>query len=268
MDYWQIVLLGIVQGATEFLPVSSSGHLVILPALLGWSPPPLAVDTLLHLGTLSAVVLYFRRDLWRLAVAWGRSLRRCSCAEGEARLAWALLLATLPGALIGYLLEADFERLFGMPRAAAAFLLFTAALLFVADYFARRERTLEAMGWGDALLIGLGQALAIVPGISRSGTTMAVALFLGFKREAAARFSFLLSVPIILGSGLYQLLKVVRYGLPGVSAGALAAGFFAAALTGYAAIALLLSVIRRRGLRPFAFYCALLGTLVLTGVAG
>lgn len=268
MTTWQIIVLGLIQGATEFLPVSSSGHLVILPYLLGWPEAPLAVDTLLHLGTLVAVLAYFRRELWRLVVAAWESLRRHNLGSPDARLAWGLLLGTLPGALLGYLLEEQFERLFGMPRVAAAFLLLTAALLFTADYFARRERTLDNLNWGDALLIGLGQALAIIPGISRSGTTMSVALFLGFKREDAARFSFLLSIPIILGSGLYQLLKLTHGGLPGTSAGALLAGFLAAALTGYAAIALLLALIRQRGLRPFALYCALLGLLVLTGVLG
>ncbi len=266
MKLWQIVVLGIVQGATEFLPVSSSGHLVIVPWLFAWPNAPLAVDTLLHLGTLTAVLIYFRRDLWHIVQGAIVSLRSRTPATPEAGLAWGLVIGTIPGALIGYLFEAEFERLFGMPRAAAAFLLCTAVILFVADYFARRERALDDLSWKDALLIGLGQALAILPGISRSGTTMAVALFLGFKREDAARFSFLLSVPIILGSGLYQLLKMMSYGLPGIAPFSLIVGFLAAAGTGYAAIAFLLTAIRKYGLRPFAYYCALLGLLVLTGV--
>ncbi len=268
MTIWQIIILGIVQGATEFLPVSSSGHLVLVPWLLGWPTPPLAVDTLLHLGTLSAVLIYFRHDLWRLLIAAWDSLRYRRFDSPDARLAWGLVIGTLPGAIIGYLLEEQFERFFSMPRAVAAFLLLTAVLLFTSDYFARRERTLTHLRWNDALLIGLGQALAIIPGISRSGTTMSVALFLGFKREEAARFSFLLSIPIILGSGLYQLIKLVQRGLPGIAPSSLLAGFLSAALTGYAAIALLLALIRQRGLRPFALYCAAVGILVLMGVLG
>ncbi len=267
MTFIQALLLGILQGATEFLPVSSSGHLVIVPHLLGWPDPGLALDTLLHLGTLAAVLLYFRRDLWRLALAVWDSLRRRAMATPEARLAWLLVLATIPGAVLGFLFEDQLEQLFGMPRAAAAFLLVTAAVLALSELLSRRSRTLEVLTFRDALLIGLAQTMAIIPGLSRSGSTIAAGSLLGYQREDATRFSFLLAIPIVLGGGLYQLLKLTTGGVAGLGWNALV-GMLAAALTGYAAIAALLSLVRRHALWPFVAYLVLFGLLVLTGVLG
>ncbi|MFP4346636.1 MAG: undecaprenyl-diphosphatase UppP [Anaerolineales bacterium] len=268
MSLSQIVLLGILQGATEFLPISSSGHLVIVPYLLGWTPSSLAVDTVLHLGTLVAILIYFRRELLEIGEAWWQSLRTRSGASPAARLAWLIILGSVPAALIGFLLEDWFESLFARPRAAALFLLGTAALLVLSEYLARRSRRLESMSWREALFIGLAQSLAIAPGLSRSGSTIAAGLILGYQREDATRFSFLLAVPIVLGSGLYQLLQLTGGNDVGVSLGGLALGFLAAALTGYAAIAGLLALVKRRSLWPFALYCAALGLLVLTGALG
>ncbi len=267
MTFIQALLLGILQGATEFLPVSSSGHLVIFPHLLGWSEPGLAFDTLLHLGTLAAVIFYFRRELWQLAVAVWDSLRRRKLDTAEARLAWFLVLATIPGALLGFLFEDQVEQLFGMPRTVAIFLLVTAALLAISELLSRRSRGLETLTWRDALMIGLAQAAAILPGLSRSGATIAAGLLLGYRREESTRFSFLLAIPIVLGGGLYQLLKLVMAGFSGVGSLALV-GMLAAALVGYAAISGLLALVRRHALWPFVAYCALLGVLVLTGILG
>ena len=266
MSPGQALLLGILQGATEFLPVSSSGHLVIVPALLGWPDPGLSLDTVLHLGTLVAIVAYFRRDLVQLLAAAWHSLRARSLAEPEARVAWGIVIGTVPAAVIGFLLEDTFERLFGMPRVAAGFLLVTAALLLISEFLARRERALDSLSWRDVLLIGLAQTLAIAPGLSRSGSTIAAGLLLGYRRDDATRFSFLLAVPIILGGGLYQLLKITHTGFGSTSFTAMLCGFAAAAVTGYLAISGLLALVRRHSLWPFAAYCALLGTLVLTGV--
>ncbi|MFN2286689.1 MAG: undecaprenyl-diphosphatase UppP [Anaerolineae bacterium] len=266
MTLWQAILLGILQGATEFLPVSSSGHLVIVPHLLGWPDPGLALDTILHLGTLVAILIYFWSDLWRLARAALKSLRTRQLDDPNARLAWALVVATIPGGILGVLLQDYFEKLFGMPKAAASFLLVTAALLLLSEYLAKRELPITAMSWWHALLIGLAQALAIVPGLSRSGSTIATGLLLGYRREDATRFSFLLAVPIVLGGGLYQVYKVLRAGIGGVQLQIFGAGFLAAGLTGYLAIAGLLMLVRRRSLWPFALYCATFGVLVLTGV--
>ena len=266
MTLWQAILLGILQGATEFLPVSSSGHLVIVPHLLGWPDPGLALDTILHLGTLVAILIYFWSDLWRLARAALTSLRTWQLDDPNARLAWAIVVATVPGAILGVLLQDVFEQLFGMPKAAAGFLLVTAALLMLSEYLAKRELPITAMSWWHALWIGLAQALAIVPGLSRSGSTIAAGLFLGYRREDATRFSFLLSVPIVLGGGLYQVYKLLNAGMSVVQFQIFGAGFLAAGITGYLAIAGLLVLVRRRSLWPFALYCATFGVLVLTGV--
>ncbi len=269
MSVWQAIFLGVVQGITEFLPVSSSGHLVIVSYILDWPNPGLTLGAILHLGTLLAIVIYFWEDLWLLVVAAVESLRLGSLADPEARIAWGLVLGTVPGAVFGFLFEDFFERLFGAPRAAAGFLLVTALLLIVAERVGSRLRPLTALSWLDALLIGFAQTLAIAPGISRSGSTITGAMLLGFRREDAARFSFLLAVPITLGSGLYQVLGLATAGATEASLGATMAGLVAAAVAGYLAIAALLAVIRRRGsLFMFAAYCTLLSLLVLTGTLG
>jgi len=268
MSFWQVVMLGILQGATEFLPVSSSGHLVIVPYLLGWPDPGLPLDTVLHLGTLVAIMVYFWRDLWRLAQAGVLSVYHRSLAEADARVAWCVVLATVPGVFAGLVFEDYFEALFGNPQAVAGFLLVTAVLLVVAEYLGRRVRTLDSMTWLDAGLIGIAQAFAIAPGLSRSGATIATGLLRGYRRDEAARFSFLMAVPIILGSGGYQVIKILRDGAGNVQLQLMAVGFIAAALSGYLAIAGFLALIRRQSLWPFALYCAILGGLVLSGVVG
>lgn len=269
MTIWYAILLGILQGATEFLPVSSSGHLVLVPHIFGWPDPGLALDTVLHLGTILAVVIYFWKDLWRIVRAVLGSLQKRSLAGPDARLGWYLALATLPGALGGLLLEDYFESLFGAPKAVAGFLLVTAALLLVSEYARqKKEHTLTEMAWSHALLIGVAQMLAIAPGLSRSGATMAAGMLLGYRREESARFSFLLSVPIILGSGGYQLLKLATGEAGGTPLLFSLVGLVPAALTGFVAISGLLYLVRRQSLWPFAAYCALLGILVLTGLLG
>ncbi len=268
MTPWQAILLGILQGLTEFLPVSSSGHLVIVPYLLGWPDPGLVLDTMLHVGTLLAIIVFFWQDLWNLALAASNSIRRHSLADPMARVAWGLVVGTIPGAVAGVLLEDMLEQLFGMPRAAAGFLLGTALLLIVSEYVGKPVRPMTSLSWLDALLIGCAQMLAIVPGLSRSGSTIAAGLFLGFRREEATRFSFLLGVPIMIGTGLYQSIKLFTGAVTGTSGTVILLGTLAAALSGYLAIAGLLALVRRRRLVGFAVYCALLGTLVLTGVLG
>lgn len=266
MTLWQAIILGILQGLTEFLPVSSSGHLVIVPYLLGWPNPEITLNAMLHLGTLIAIIIYFWTDLWNLAKAAWKSLLTRSLDDHDARLAWGIALGTLPAAVIGFLFEDFFESLFATPKAAAAFLLGTAALLLISEYLSKRKRSLDDMTWAHAIYIGLAQTLAIAPGLSRSGSTIAAGLLLGYRREAAARYSFLLSVPIVLGSGLYQVLKLMRAGAGQTPIGILICGLIAAGLTGYVAVAGLLALVKRQSLWPFAVYCALLGTLVLTGV--
>lgn len=273
MDFFQAVVLGLLQGATEFLPVSSSGHLVLVPWLLRWPPPGLVFDAVVHWGTALAVIIYFwdewvtiiRSALLSLAGTRLRSIRLPEDATpgengaGSGLLAWLILLGTVPGVLAGYFLEDFFEGMFARPAAAASFLLVTAILLAVSEGLGRRERDLEALMWLDALMIGVGQALAILPGISRSGATIAAGLTRGLKREPAAHFSFLLATPIILGAGLLKVIELAQMGRLMAEAPVLVTGFVVAALTGFVCIHLLLRYLQRHRLYPFAIYCALFG---------
>jgi len=294
MNILQAILLGVLQGATEFLPVSSSGHLVLVPWLLGWSEPGLAFDTVVHWGTALAVVAYFWREwVWMVRAAL-RSLRRVltwrgsrtsSSTEGlgagvdtsepespsepmrgsaaDSRLAWLVLLGTVPAALIGWLLDDFFEEMFARPMAAAAFLLVTAALLTASERLGRRERGLGELTWLDALVVGLAQAFAIFPGISRSGATISAGLARRLQREPSARFSFFLATPIILGAGLLQLVDLAQAGGLAAQAPTLIAGFLVAAVVGFGCIHFLLRYLQRHRLYPFAIYCAIAGVVCL-----
>lgn len=263
MTLLRAIILGLIQGATEFIPVSSSGHLVLVPWLLGWEEPGLTFDTVLHLGTLVAVLAYFWRDWWRLITAWLRGLVRWRWDDPDARLAWLLVVGTIPAAVLGFTLEDFFESLFGQPAWVAFFLLVTAALLALSEWLGRRGRQIEELRWSDAVLIGLGQAAAIAPGISRSGATMSAGLFRGLERPAAARFSFLLSTPVILGAGAFKLLDLFSLPDPLAHAPVLVAGFLAAAISGYLCIWGLLRYLQRGRLYPFAIYCAVAGSVAL-----
>ena len=276
MNLFQAFFLGILQGATEFLPVSSSGHLVLVPWLLGWASPGLAFDAVVHWGTALAVVAYFWRDWVSLVRAALLSLRALtlrrlrtepslepSQGSQDARLAWLILLGTVPAALIGWLLEDFFEHMFGRPAAAAVFLLVTAGILTASERFGRRERDLDTLTWPDALLVGLAQALAIFPGISRSGSTIAAGLARGLRREPAARFSFLLATPVILGAGLLKVVDLAQMGGLAAQVPSLAVGFAAAGVVGFGCIHFLLRYLQRRRLYPFAVYCAIAGAACL-----
>lgn len=256
MSVLQAIVLGIIQGATEFIPVSSSGHLVLVPWLLGWTSPGLTFDTMLHWGTLLAVVGYFWRDLTTLAGAALRGLgARRPFATTEARLAWLLILATMPAALAGIAFESQFEALFNTPTFVAGFLLVTGLLLWASERLSSGLRDLASIRAPDALTLGIAQALAITPGISRSGSTIAAGLLRGLDRPAAARFSFLMMIPVVFGAGLFRMLELVEAGPPPGQIGLLVAGFVAAAVSGYAGIAFLLDYLRRHSLRVFALWC-------------
>lgn len=267
MTPWQAALLAVVQAVTEFLPVSSSGHLILLPRLLGWSDQGLEFDIATNTGTLIAVMAYFRSDLARMARSFSASFSAAErSANPDARLLWLLALATIPAGLAG-LLAKEWIASYGRdPRLIAATAIFYGALLLFAD---RRSsaggagRALEEFGLREALLVGCAQALALVPGTSRSGITITAALLLGFARPAAARFSFLLAVPIGLVLALKQLADALR-GIPlGVPPGALAIGIAVSAVAGYAVIAFLLDWVRKRSLAPFAWYRLALGVVLL-----
>lgn len=282
MNILQALILGIVQGATEFIPVSSSGHLVLVPWLLQWPNPGLAFDTVLHLGTLLAVVAVFWRDFLALVVAWLRSVAalpgsvvrtsarhsdpvpaRSRAISPEARLAWWIILATVPAALMGVLWEDQFEALFNSPLYVAVFLLVTGVWLVLAERLGRKEGLAENLPWWKALLIGVAQGCAIAPGISRSGATIGAGLLLELRRDAATRFSFLLSAPIILGTGLLQVKKLVEAGGLGANLPGLALGFVAAFVSGYACVRFLLNYVRSRNLSVLAVYCWLVGLLAI-----
>lgn len=247
----QAVLWGLVQGITEFLPISSDGHLVLIPALFGFAPPDLATTAVLHLGTLGAVVAYFRKDLWRLRLARSDPDAR--------RLVWLLFIGSLPAAL-ALLFVNEVERLQRSATAAALFLLVTGVVLVVVDRLPGGRRNIERATPTDALLIGFAQLLAVLPGISRSGFTIATGMARGFERVAMARFSFLLGVPAITAAGLLELFKLANDG--GVPQSAWL-GVVVAGLTGYLAIAFLLRMLARTGLSAYGIYCLLLGTFAL-----
>ena len=263
MSLFQALILGILQGATEFLPVSSSGHLVLVPWLLGWQDPGLTFDAMVHWATAFAVVAYFWRDWLDLGQASWEAIRTRSLASDQARLALLILLGTIPAALAGVLLEDFFEGIFSRPPIAAALLLVTAGLLTASEKLSCREQELEDLTGRDSLLIGGAQAFAILPGISRSGATIATGILTGLRREAAARFSFMLATPIILGAGLFKLLELIEGGGLTAAAPLLLVGAAAALATGLACIHLLLRYLRRRPLYPFAVYCALAGIACL-----
>ncbi|MFQ5814683.1 MAG: undecaprenyl-diphosphatase UppP, partial [Anaerolineae bacterium] len=259
MNIVQALVLGIVQGATEFVPISSSGHLVLVPWLLDWPEPGLVFDTIVHWGTLVAVLAFFWRDLVALARAWARSLVKRNLEQTEARLAWLIIVGTLPAALIGFLGEDFFESLFKSPGRVAALLLVTGAILALSERLGKRQRSMADLGWLDSILIGLAQGLAIAPGISRSGATIAMGLLRGVKREAAARYSFLLATPIIFGAGLLQLVELFQTEAVGAQLPPLVVGFLAAAISGYLGIKFLLAYLQRGRLYVFAAYCWLAG---------
>ncbi len=262
-NFIQAIILGFVQGASEFAPISSSGHLVLVPWLLGWPPPGLVFDTVVHWGTLIAVLAYFWRDFVALARAWSRSLVNRNCSDPQARIAWLIVVGTVPAALMGYAGEDFFESLFAAPTWVAGLLLVTGLILALSEWLGRRQKEPHQLTLLDAILIGIAQGCAIAPGLSRSGATMAAGLFRGLKREATARYSFLLATPIIFGAGLLKLVDLFKMGNATTHLPSLALGFLTAALSGYLCIRFLLAYLQRGKLYTFAIYCWLAGGVSL-----
>lgn len=261
MTLAQTILLALLQGLTEFLPISSSGHLILLPELVDWPDQGLAFDVAVHLGTLSAVVVYLRAELVAMTRGWfgGFATRRW---DEDGQLAWWVLLGTVPVGLAGLLLADQIEAHLRSAEVIAWTTLGFGLLLWVADRWGRGQRSHRALSWRDVLLIGAAQALALVPGTSRSGITMTAGLFLGLSREGAARFSFLLSIPVIVLAGGLELIELLRDPAP-VAWGMLAGATLIAALTALATIHLFLRWLERIGMAPFAIYRVLLGVLLL-----
>ncbi|MGF1506773.1 MAG: undecaprenyl-diphosphate phosphatase [Anaerolineae bacterium] len=254
MTIWQAIFLGIVQGATEFIPVSSSGHLVLVPWLFGWQPPGLTYTVAAHLGAITAVLAYFWRVFWGIvvdSVAWVRSRDQ----GAGIRLLGLLLSSAVPAAVIGLAFEDAISAIFENPPFAAVMLSVTAVLLLVGERIGRLERDVGDMTWRDALIMGFAQALAILPGISRSGATIAAGRSQHMLRESAARFSFLMSAPVIVGAGLLQVVELLQVGISAQGIAVLVAGFVSAGVTSYLVIAWLLNFLKTRPVTIFAIYC-------------
>lgn len=265
MNYFHAIILGIVQGLTEFLPISSSAHLVIVPALLGWNFPAEQIfpfDILVQLGTLVAVIIYFWKDLVNIVKAVISGLiQRKPFADPDARLGWLIVLASIPAGIGGLLLKDKVEAVFQSASATGWFLFATAALLVIGEILGKRTRPLGTINWLDALWIGIGQLLSIFPGVSRSGSTIAFGMTRNLERPAAGRFSFLMSIPVMLGAGLVgvkDLLDVPNLAgfLPVVLV-----GFLTAAVVGYLSIRWLLNFLNHRSLYGFAVYCTVIAVV-------
>ena len=270
MDIIQAIIIGLVQGLTEFLPVSSSSHLVFIQQILGVSEP-LAFDVLLHLGTLIAVISYFWRDIIQMIIAFFSSLidlfkgRFISEIKKDPykKLTWYVIIATIPVGIIGYLFNSTIESVFTGISIPAFFLLVTGFILYFSQRMNSGEINLKNMGLKETILIGCSQACALLPGLSRSGTTLAVGLFLGLDKEFAAKFSFILSIPVILAAAIYELKDVSLGG--SVELTAWITGFIVAVISGYLAIKFLLKLIEERNLDIFAYYCWIVGAIILVG---
>ncbi|MBE2221350.1 MAG: undecaprenyl-diphosphatase UppP [Anaerolineae bacterium] len=264
MNIFEAIFLGIIQGATEFLPVSSSGHLVLLPAIFHMTPPDLTMVGLVHLGTLVAVLVYFRRDLWNIVTAVLVGLReRKPMGTTDARLGWFIAVGCIPAAVAGIVLERYFENAYLHPTWVAFFLLVTAGLLVLGEKLMSGDKTFDTMTWIDTIVIGLFQMMALLPGISRSGSTIVGGLLRGLDRSQAARYSFLLGVPVIFGAGLLSLVDIATAPSLTTSLAAYAAAFVTAALVGYLCIYFLLNWVRNHSLYIFAVYCVLLSVSYL-----
>lgn len=260
MTSFQALVLGLIQGLTEFLPISSSAHLALTPWFFGWQDPGLAFDVALHFGTLVAVLWYFRKE-WAGLIKAVISILRKRCVETvEEKRVVFLILATIPGAIGGLVLEEKAETVFRAQALTATTLIVMGIVLWAADRFARMDRELSTMRWLDALLIGLAQVVALVPGVSRSGSTMSTGRLLGFTRQSAAVFSFLMSMPIIAAAIVLKVPEVLRES--GITT-PLVVGVLAAAVSSWLAIAILLRYVARHSYGIFALYRIVLGVVVL-----
>jgi len=254
LTVFQALVLGIVQGLGEFLPISSSAHLVLVPWAMGWPYSGITFDVALHVGTLVAVVVFFWRDWLKIIV---NAIRQGFKSEGL--LFWYILVATIPGAAVGYLFEEQAETVFRTPLLIGVMLIVMGIVLYWVDIKANARRNIKSLSLADSLLVGLSQAFAIIPGVSRSGATMTAGRALGFNRKEAARFSFLISTPIIIGAGLYKIKDIA----PGDINIAFVTGVASSAVVGFISIAFLLKYLAERSFGVFAWYRIFLGLSVI-----
>lgn len=273
MDIFQAIILGVIQGLTEFIPISSSAHLIIVPWLFGWRDPGLAFDVALHLGTLVALLIFFAGDWLRLIRAGIASIVECKIGDDvDRRLAWLIVIGCIPGAIVGALAESKIEELFHQPNsghnagamiAMGIIIALLGAALFIAERIAKHLRGMATLSLKDAIIIGIAQSFALFPGVSRSGATITAGLFLNLTRETAARFSFLLSAPLIAGAGAKSIFGLMRGGVASSELVYFGVGFLAATISGYLCIKFLLRFLQRNSTDVFVFYRWLLAALVI-----
>ncbi|EGR0787763.1 undecaprenyl-diphosphate phosphatase [Vibrio vulnificus] len=262
MDAWYALFLGIVQGITEFLPISSSAHLILMPTFLGVVDQGVSFDLATHIGTLLAVLVYFRRDIALLITEWGKSITQRQYSSANSRLAWAILWGTFPAALAGLFL---FDLIDDQLRSVMVILFTTVAygvMLGLADIFGRKVRELESLGWRDVLIVGCAQALALIPGTSRSGVTITAALILGFNRQAASRLSFLLAIPITALAAAAKIAEVAMDSSVTVDWLALLIGSVTSFLTAILAIHYFLKFLNQFGMMPYVIYRLILAVIL------
>jgi undecaprenyl-diphosphatase len=267
IDLLKAVVLGIIQGLTEFLPISSSAHLRIFPELFGWGDPGAAFTAVIQIGTELAVLIYFRKDIWRIGSAWVRSLFQPEYRGTlDSRMGWFIIVGSLPIVVLGVLLKDVIERDFRNLWIIGTTLIVLGIILGIADRVGRTDRPLGKITLKDAVLMGAAQALALIPGVSRSGATISMGRFLGFEREAATRFAFLLAIPAVVGAGLFEL-KEIPHGHNDFGWGPTITATVVSFVVGYAAIAWLLRYVSTKSYTPFVVYRILLGagTLILLG---
>ncbi|MFC5176976.1 undecaprenyl-diphosphate phosphatase [Nocardioides taihuensis] len=263
MDYLQAIFLGVLQGLTEFLPISSSAHLRIFPELFGWGDPGAAFTAVIQIGTELAVLVYFRKDIWRIASAWLRSLVRPEYrGHFDARMGWFIILGSLPIVVLGILLKDTIETEFRSLWLVGTMLIVMGLVLGAADRVSANDKVIRDLGLRDAVLMGLAQALALIPGVSRSGATLSMGRFLGYEREAATRYAFLLAIPAVIGAGLFEL-KDVPDGDNLYGWGPTIVATVVSFVVGYAAIAWLLRYVVAHSYLPFVIYRVALGSFVL-----
>ena len=255
----QSIFLGIIQGLTEFLPVSSSGHLVFFQSLMGLKEPPIFFDVMLHLGTLLAVVVYFWTDIWKIAQGIGAVLKRKHKNLPQVKLFLLIILASIPTGLMGILFKDWFESFFSKPKLVGGMLLITGLVLWITRFAKKEGKPLEQIGWFDAILIGIAQGAAIIPGISRSGATISMGLFCGLDRELSGKFSFLLSIPAILGATLLEYKKIDTVS----DLGTVLIGTAVAFGVGILALTFLMKIIKMGKIFNFSYYCCGMGILMI-----
>jgi len=255
----QAAILGVVQGVTEFIPISSSAHLVLVPNLMGWHQPSVSFDVMLHMGTLVAVLYFFKVEVINLFGVFLTGFKEKEIRKStDYKLCWLIIIGTVPAVVLALLFQNFFENLFSKPESVAFFLLGTGALLWFSETTSKRARVMEDANLSDALIIGLAQGCAIAPGISRSGATIAAGLFKGLDRDSAARFSFLLAIPIIFGAVVVKMSDFI-YLCRSQASVSLLLGFLTAAASGYLCIKYFLNYLKKGSLMIFAYYCWFVG---------